>query len=68
MQFDIASPELALRALTKQIFDVMVTFVDASAPDKELEVDSEIWMVDHVTSGGSIDNFPALQEIVLIPS
>ena len=70
MQFDTASPDLALLALTKDTINFDVSFVDKSGavPVVVLVIDSTDWIVKRVASGGVSNDSPALQEIVFNPS
>lgn len=69
MEIDTASPGLALLALSKDTFNFTASFVDLSGvPVVALEVVSTDWLVRRVASGGSINDFPGLQEILLAPS
>ena len=70
MQFDTASPDLALLALTKDTINFDVFFVDKidDVPFVVLVIDSTDWIVKRVASGGMSNDSSALQEIVFNPS
>ena len=67
MQFDIASADLALRAVNKETLSFTVFFFNDNTNEVDLEVESTDWIVRRVDTTTN-NNSLVLQEIAFIPS